>query len=67
MAGVDLVKIRRAHPGLLMIGGFDKITLRKGVKAMRLEFERPLPAIKSAGHLLTVDHQTPPECSLAGA
>jgi hypothetical protein len=64
MAGVDVVKIRRAYPDFLMIGGFDKTTMHQGEKKMRLEFERLLPVIEAGGCLLTVDHQTPPECSL---
>ena len=65
MAGVDVVKIRQQYPDILLLGGFDKTTMHSGEAGMRLEFERLLPVIKSGGYLLTVDHQTPPECSLS--
>ncbi len=33
-------------------------------EAMREEFERLLPAMKSGGYIPSVDHQTPPGVSL---
>ena len=35
-----------------------------GEQAMRQEFERILPAMKSGGFIPSVDHQTPPDVSL---
>jgi hypothetical protein len=63
-AGVDIAKIRRDHPALLMMGGYDKLVMSKGEKAMRAEFERLLPVMKSGGYVPSVDHQTPPEVPL---
>ena len=34
-----------------------------GEDAMRAEFERLLPVIKTGGYIPSVDHQTPPEVS----
>ena len=65
MAGVDVVAIRRHYPEFRMIGGFDKMVMSRGEAAMREEFERLLPVMASGGYLLTTDHQTPPEVSLA--
>ena len=65
MAEVDVVKISQQYPDILLLGGFDKTTMLSGEAGMRLEFERLLPVIKSGGYLLTVDHQTPQECSLS--
>lgn len=65
MAGVDVVKIRTEHPDFLMLGGFNKLVMSQGEQAMRREFERLLPVMASGGYILTVDHQTPPEVSLA--
>ena len=63
-AGVDLVKIRREYPKFLMMGGFDKMVMPLGEDAMRAEFERILPVMKSGGYIPSVDHQTPPGVSL---
>ncbi len=37
---VDIARIRRAYPGFLMMGGYDKMVMWKAVAAMRAEFER---------------------------
>ena len=47
-----------------MLGGFAKMVMSKGEGAMREEFERLLPVMKSGGNLPSVDHQTPPGVSL---
>ncbi len=64
-AGNDPVELRRRHPRLRMMGGFDKTVMHRGETAMREEFERLLPAMRSGGYVAAVDHQTPPEVSLA--
>jgi len=64
-AGVDAAKIRAAHPRFRMIGHFDKMTMTRGEAAMRAEFERLLPVMRSGGFIPSVDHQTPPGVSLA--
>lgn len=64
MAGVDVNRIRAQYPDFLMIGGFDKTVMHKGETAMRAEFERLLPAIRSGGYLPSVDHQTPPDVDI---
>ncbi len=63
-AGVDVNRIRAAHPDFLMIGGYDKTIMKNGEAAMRAEFERLKPAIQSGGYIPSVDHQTPPDVSL---
>jgi len=65
MAGVDVNRIRESHPDWRMIGGFDKTVMHLGETAMRAEFERLLPAMRSGGYIPSVDHQTPPGVSLA--
>jgi hypothetical protein len=62
-AGVDLCKIREIYPDFLMLGGYDKMVMPLGEDAMRAEFERLLPVIKTGGYIPSVDHQTPPEVS----
>lgn len=64
-AGVDVNWIRENYPKFLMLGGYDKMVMTKGEAAMRAEFERLLPVMKSGGYIPSVDHQTPPGVSLA--
>jgi uroporphyrinogen-III decarboxylase len=63
-AGVDVAKLREAHPRFLFIGHFDKTVMRNGEGAMRREFDRLLPAMRKGGFLPSVDHQTPPDVPL---
>ena len=63
-AGVDIAALRAAYPDFLFIGAFAKMTMRRSVPAMREEFERLLPVMKSGGFIPSVDHQTPPDCPL---
>lgn len=63
-AGVDGLKLREQHPRLLMVGHFDKLTMNRGEAAMRAEFKRLLPLMKTGGFIPSVDHQTPPGVSL---
>ena len=64
MAGVDVNRIREKYPELIMIGGYDKTVMHKGESAIRAEFERILPAIRSGRYIPSVDHQTPPAVSV---
>ena len=63
-AGVDGLALRLQFPDLLMVGHFDKMTMPHGEAAMRAEFERLVPLMKSGGFIPSVDHQTPPGVSL---
>jgi len=63
-AGVDGMELRRRFPRLLMVGHFDKMTMNRGEAAMRAEFERLLPLMRTGGFIPSVDHQTPPGVSL---
>ncbi|HWI58720.1 MAG TPA: uroporphyrinogen decarboxylase family protein, partial [Bacillota bacterium] len=63
-AGVDGLTLRQTYPRLLMVGHFDKMTMNRGEAAMRAEFERLAPLMKSGGFIPSVDHQTPPGVSL---
>lgn len=64
-AGVDIDRLRAAHPRMRFIGHFDKMTMTRGEGAMRAEFERLLPAAAGGGFLPSCDHQTPPGVSFA--
>lgn len=63
-AGVDGMKLREAFPDFMFIGHFDKMTMNQGEAAMRAEFERLVPLMKSGGFIPSVDHQTPPGVSM---
>jgi hypothetical protein len=63
-AGVDLRRIRADYPQFLMLGGYDKMVMPLGEQAMRAEFERLLPVMRTGGFIPSVDHQTPPGVSL---
>lgn len=65
MAGVDVNELRRDHPRLRMLGAYDKTVMHLGETRIREEFERLLPAMRRGGFIASVDHQTPPEVSLA--
>ena len=64
MAGVDVNRIRREHPNWKMIGAFDKMVMHRGEAAIREEFERLMPVMRSGRYIPSVDHQTPPNVSL---
>ncbi len=64
-AGVDVAALQERYPKFLFIGGFDKMVMKEGEEAMRAEFERLLPAMRRGGFIPSVDHQTPPDVSLA--
>jgi hypothetical protein len=64
MAGVDVNRIRANHPKWKMIGGYDKTVMHLGEAAIRAEFERLLPAMRSGYFIPSVDHQTPPGVSM---
>jgi hypothetical protein len=63
-AGVDITAIRARYPRFLMLGAYDKMVMSRDETAMRAEFERILPVMKSGGFVPSVDHQTPPGVSL---
>lgn len=63
-AGVDVARIRANYPKLLMLGGYDKMVLTQGEAAIRAEFDRLLPVMRSGGYIPSVDHNTPPGVSL---
>lgn len=63
-AGVDGLALRQQFPDLIMIGHYDKMVMNKGENAIRAEFERLLPIMKTGGFIPSVDHQTPPGVSL---
>lgn len=47
-----------------MIGAYDKTIMHLEKEAVRSEFERLLPVMRSGGFIPSCDHQTPPDVSL---
>jgi len=62
-AGVDGMAIREAHPDFIMVGHYDKMVMNRGEEAIRGEFERLLPLMRTGRFIPSVDHQTPPGVS----
>jgi len=63
-AGMDPVTIRKKHPDIMLIGGYDKTVVSKGEEAIVAEFENILPVIKQGAYVPSTDHQVPPDVSL---
>jgi uroporphyrinogen-III decarboxylase len=63
-AGVDGMALRQQFPKLAMVGHYNKMVMTDGQEAMRAEFERLGPLMKTGGFIPSVDHQTPPSVSL---
>ncbi len=63
-AGVDVGLYIQKQPDMFFLGHFDKMCMKKGEAAMRAEFERLKPSLKSRKLIPSVDHQTPPDVSI---
>ncbi len=63
-AGVDGMALREQFPKLAMVGHYDKMVMTEGEPAMRAEFERLAPLMKTGGFIPSVDHQTHPGVAL---
>ena len=63
-AGVDVSLYLKKQPKMFFMGHFDKMCMKFGEEAMRKEFERLLPSMKTGKFIPSVDHQTPPDVSL---
>jgi len=63
-ANVDGNKLRQQYPDLCMVGHFNKLVMNQGEQAVRDEFERLVPLMRSGGFIPSVDHQTPPGVSM---
>ena len=63
-AGVDVAALRRDYPEFIMVGGYNKRIMKDGEEAMRREFERLLPVMRTGRFVPSVDHQTPPDVPL---
>ncbi len=62
--GEDGMKLRQQFPDFALVGHYAKMVMPRGEEAMRGEFERLVPLMKTGGFIPSVDHQTPPGVSL---
>lgn len=61
-AGMDVIKIKKLYPNVLLSGGFDKRILASGRVAICNEIERIMPFMqRSGGYIPTCDHGVPEE------
>ncbi len=63
--GMDLHCLRSEHPQTAFMGGFDKRVIACGHQAIADEFASLASLFRRGRFLPAVDHQTPPEVSLA--
>lgn len=64
-AGMDILKVREAHPDLVIWGGLDKRALAKDSEAIEEEvFKKVPPLLKSGGYIPAIDHGVPPDVPL---
>jgi uroporphyrinogen decarboxylase len=62
---MDVVKLGRQYPNLVLTGGIDKRELAKDKAAIRKEVMRKVPPlVKRKGYFPGVDHAVPPDISL---
>ncbi len=62
--GIDLSALREANPGMVFLGGYNKLIMSKGPEAIQAEFESLKSLFRRGRFLPAVDHQTPPDVSL---
>jgi uroporphyrinogen decarboxylase len=62
-AGMDIAKIADQFPRLQILGGIDKVAIRKGGKYLDNELEKVQHALKRGGFVPYADHLIPPDVS----
>ena len=62
-AGMDIEKIRRKYPRLIILGGINKIALSKGRNNIIKELNKVKRVIKKGGYIPFTDHSVPPDVS----
>ncbi|HEY9075762.1 MAG TPA: uroporphyrinogen decarboxylase family protein [Anaerolineaceae bacterium] len=62
-AGSDPLALRRAFPGVRLMGGLDKRRFAEGKSGVDAELGRIVPLLKEGGFIPFVDHFVPPDIS----
>ena len=61
---MDIVRVRKKYPQLLIQGGLDKIKVAQSKEAIDAELEAKLPFLLSqGGYIPFLDHLVPPKIS----
>ena len=60
-AGMDIERIRSLYPGLVIMGGVDKMALAAGKDAIDLELKKVRRMLSSGGFIPYTDHAVPPD------
>jgi hypothetical protein len=64
-AGMDVARVMREYPGIMLRGGCDKRALAQGRKEIDEELKRTLPLVEKGRYLHALDHAVPPDVSWA--
>lgn len=62
-AGMDVAEVRKAFPGLAMLGGVDKTKIQLGKEAIDTELAKIPELLKRGGFIPHIDHSVPPDIS----
>lgn len=62
-SNMDVNKVRREYPNLVIMGGIDKKEIAKGPREMQAEVDRILPLVEKGGYIPELDHTIPPDIS----
>jgi hypothetical protein len=64
-SGIHPEALRRAYPGVRMMGGVDKVILTRGREAIRRELRRLRPLVEEGGFIPHVDHRVQADVAYA--
>ena len=64
-AGVDVSLYIDKHPEMFFLGHYDKMIMHDGPEALKREFDRLFPSCVKGNFIPSVDHQTPPNVTIA--
>ena len=62
-AGLDIEKIRKKYPNIILMGGIDKKVLSKGKLQILEELKKVKRVLKKGGYIPYTDHMVPPDVS----
>ena len=64
-AGMDVRKVRKDHPGFILMGGIDKRLMASGGDALKAELEGKLQLVGDGGYIPGCDHGVPADVSFS--
>jgi len=60
-AGMDVARVMRQYPGIMLRGGCDKRALAQGRREIDAELRRTIPLVEKGRYLHALDHAVPPD------